>query len=160
MVQVTKKCPKCAEVKDVGEFSGHSSYCRPCWNEYAREYREKNRDRVRGYQRAHHASRSEESKRRTNRIQALKRFNLTEDAWSNLFEGQGRRCAICRVDTPTGHGWHVDHDHVCCPENGRSCGKCVRAILCSECNTGLGKFRDNPAVLRAAAEYLERVKGI
>jgi len=88
----------------------------------------------------------------------LWRFKLTAARWDEIFDGQGRRCAICRTDVPTGHGWHVDHDHACCPEPGRSCGKCVRAILCSECNTGLGKFRDDPAVLRAAADYLECVR--
>ncbi len=88
----------------------------------------------------------------------LGRFNLTPLEWDELFAAQGSRCAICQTDVPTGHGWHVDHDHACCSEAGRSCGRCVRAILCSECNTGLGKFRDNPALLRAAALYLERVR--
>lgn len=48
----------------------------------------------------------------------------------------------------------VDHDHTCCPGN-KSCGKCVRGVLCPKCNWGLGHFRDNPAYLRAAANYLE-----
>lgn len=48
----------------------------------------------------------------------------------------------------------VDHDHSCCPGN-RSCGECVRGVLCSRCNVGLGMFRDNPSYLRLAADYLE-----
>jgi hypothetical protein len=31
----------------------------------------------------------------------------------------------------------------------------LRAVLCSRCNTGLGAFLDDPAMLRAAATYLE-----
>lgn len=31
----------------------------------------------------------------------------------------------------------IDHDHRCCPGDV-SCGKCVRGIVCSRCNTGIG----------------------
>lgn len=32
----------------------------------------------------------------------------------------------------------------------------VRDWLCRSCNAGLGLFRDNPAAMRAAADYIER----
>ena len=44
-------------------------------------------------------------------------------------------------------GSHVDHSH----SSGR-----VRGLLCSNCNTGLGLFNDNPELLRNAAEYVEK----
>jgi len=50
-------------------------------------------------------------------------------------------CAICHAAPAQ----HVDHDH--------ATGK-VRALLCFNCNGGLGQFKDDPAVLRAAAEYV------
>jgi hypothetical protein len=41
----------------------------------------------------------------------------------------------------------VDHDH--------KTGK-IRGLLCRNHNTGLGLFRDDPAIIRQAAAYIER----
>ena len=60
-----------------------------------------------------------------------------------MFDAQGGLCAICQ----TAPAVHVDHDH----ETGA-----VRALLCFNCNGGLGQFRDDPALLQAAADYVER----
>jgi hypothetical protein len=67
---------------------------------------------------------------------------------------QGGGCAICRRDNGK-RLLAVDHDHACCPGE-RTCGKCVRGLLCDGCNHGLGKFRDDPELLRRAAEYAAR----
>jgi len=84
----------------------------------------------------------------------LRRYNLTAEQYDAMFAAQGYRCAICKRDTfARGRGWAVDHDHSCCP-GLTSCGKCVRGILCGNCNTGIGAMEDNPAYLAAAIEYL------
>lgn len=54
---------------------------------------------------------------------------------------QGGLCAICK----TAPAADVDHDHVT---------GAVRALLCFNCNGGLGQFKDNPAFLHAAAYYV------
>ena len=70
---------------------------------------------------------------------------------------QSGGCAICGSEKPNGRWWHVDHDHSCCP-GVRSCGECVRGILCGSCNSGIGLLRDSPEVIYAAYEYLMKSK--
>lgn len=79
----------------------------------------------------------------------LKRvYGITQDQYEEMFAAQGNVCAICGKPQPgSSKLFHVDHSH--------RTGK-VRGILCPRCNTGLGMFKDNPAALRAAADYLER----
>lgn len=86
---------------------------------------------------------------------ALKsKYNLTLADYDRLLDAQNNTCAVCGADSPGGVGsWHVDHDHACCPK--RSCGKCVRGLLCTKCNTGLGMFNDDPEILMNAISYLE-----
>ena len=59
-----------------------------------------------------------------------------------MHAAQGGVCAICR----TAPAEHVDHDHAT---------GAVRALLCFNCNGGLGQFRDDPSLLYVAAFYLE-----
>ena len=63
-------------------------------------------------------------------------------------------CAICNYSTDLFPiWWAVDHNHSCCNGN-KSCGKCVRGILCSYCNRGLGQFKDSSDILIKASKYL------
>lgn len=51
----------------------------------------------------------------------------------------------------------IDHDHACCGTK-RTCGQCVRGILCGACNAGLGSFGDDTRRLVSAIAYLERAQ--
>lgn len=59
-------------------------------------------------------------------------------------ETRGGACEICGCEMP-----QLDLDHN--PTTGA-----IRGWLCSPCNTGLGKLKDSPTVLRAALAYLEK----
>jgi hypothetical protein len=72
-----------------------------------------------------------------------RRYGITAEDADAMFEAQEGLCAICRAAPAE----HVDHDH----ETGA-----VRELLCFNCNGGLGQFKDAPAVMRAAADYVER----
>jgi hypothetical protein len=71
-------------------------------------------------------------------------YGLTPADFDRLFASQNGACAICQL--PLTKGAAVDHDH----ETGH-----VRGLLHGACNSALGRFRDSPATLRYAAQYLE-----
>jgi hypothetical protein len=110
-------------------------------------------------QRAHYARNSE----RILEARRLKHFGMTRKDYDALLVSQGGVCRICgEPETRERNGkplaLSIDHDHACCPEPSRSCGRCVRGLLCNSCNHGLGLFRDNAKALRAAADYIDETR--
>ena len=61
---------------------------------------------------------------------------MTLEQYDALLSAQGGVCAICSRP-PTKQFLAVDHDHACCP-GSRTCGQCVRGLLCGHCNRQLG----------------------
>lgn len=95
---------------------------------------------------------------RSRRLQAPQRdglirrkYGISPEQYEQMAEQQGRACAICA--TTVDYLLYVDHDHGCCPGQ-RTCGKCVRALLCRDCNFLIGLAKENPETLAAAARYL------
>ena len=75
-------------------------------------------------------------------------YELELGQYAHILEAQAYKCAICaRPNLTKGRRLHVDHNHA----TGR-----VRGLLCSNCNSGLGLFRDDPAILKSAIDYLAR----
>jgi len=74
-----------------------------------------------------------------------KTFGITIDQYEAMLESQNNLCAIC-----SGSDEHfslaVDHDH----KSGK-----VRGLLCSQCNRGLGLFKDEVVRLESALKYLK-----
>jgi hypothetical protein len=65
------------------------------------------------------------------------RFHITEIEWAAILELQGGVCAVCGTPSPSKKGWCLDHDHDCCGED-KACFRCIRGLLCTRCNVGLG----------------------
>lgn len=129
-------------------------WCKACQGAYNREYAKDpgNHSRRLAWRRVN------ESYDRSQRAQYLYGVNV-----SDLLAAQDGRCAICGTDDAGGRWktWHVDHDSTCCPrKRQRTCGACVRGLLCSSCNLMLGHAKDSPERLRAAAEYVERTRNL
>ena len=137
-----KKCPFCNEEKpgsefylrQVGPHIYYSAFCKKCNTQYTKLWRRNN-------------------KRPMDRRKYLlkNKYGITEHDYNILLEKQGGVCAICgTTDCGTRHKtpyFVIDHSH----ETGE-----IRGLLCQSCNHGLGKFKDNPALLRGAADYLEK----
>jgi recombination endonuclease VII len=95
-----------------------------------------------------------ERRYRYSRASTLAAYSMTIEQYEEMLGRQGGKCASCRSSDP-GRGDHfaVDHDHRCCPGK-RSCGKCIRGLLCIKCNSVLGLLDDDPDKLAALIAYL------
>jgi len=92
-------------------------------------------------------------------------YNITAEKYWNIFNEQHGLCAMClKPETvirtlkvygivTTTKRLCVDHDHSCC-RGAKSCGKCIRGLLCHHCNTTLGSARDNIQTLQNGINYL------
>lgn len=79
-------------------------------------------------------------------------YNITIDQYEEMLATQAGTCFISNCDVS--ESLAVDHDHACC-SGEKSCGKCVRGLLCYKHNLALGLFNDDVEALRLAADYLE-----
>ncbi len=141
-----KRCTKCGEVKNRSEFhlryqrpDGQSSDCKPCAAARA----------------ASRNARPEVAARQRDRKYQLK-YGITAAEFDSRAAAQGGLCAICDRRPERGP-LEVDHDHQCC-DSDRTCGRCLRGLICGPCNRALSMIRDDPDVAIAMADYLIRRK--
>ena len=77
----------------------------------------------------------------------MRRYGLTQEEIDRMIEKQGGICPICAIPLNTSFNVVVDHCHKT---------NTNRAIVCRQCNIGLGHIKDNLDIVRKIAEYLER----
>lgn len=127
--QTHRWCRECDETKPIDQFTRPLAfYCRDCIS-----LRNKDRYvRLGGTDTAYDRS-------------LRYHYGLTLDEYNHRRWAQAGLCAICG-EKPEKR-LCVDHDHET---------NAIRDLLCAHCNHALGNARENPAVLRAMADYLER----
>lgn len=143
-----KRCGTCREVKDLDSFCSNgvrtSSVCGYCSNERLKAYHRLN----------------PEINRAKAREKRLREMGLTLDRYEELLKEQNFLCKTCKLPetriskNAEVYQFNIDHDHSCCAGQ-KSCGKCVRGLLCYSCNVILGHARDNAERLRSLASYLD-----
>lgn len=168
----TKWCSKCKTMLTVGDFGpskgqrdGLQNWCRPCkrasmrlpydhpqkvkqraiWQSLPHDHPRKVKSRADSLKKYYADTKTHRTRAR--RAKLKREFGITPDRWDALFAEQGERCAVCKTDDFGGKRPHTDH----CHKTGE-----VRGLLCKRCNQGVGFFVDDPNLMRAAADYIER----
>lgn len=154
-----KTCKKCLNEKPLSDFykasamkDGYRNECKECSSKAskarynkeeavtrAQQWRKNNPERFKASQKAHR----EANKERLQLEHFAWRFNLTQFKAEAWWAERDFGCDICGST----ENLHFDHDH----ETDKP-----RGWLCQPHNMGVGLFKDDIAMLRAAAEYLER----
>ncbi len=176
---MTKICKRCENEKISDQFCKDKSrkdglypYCRDCAHlayldnqdrntqrakERYKQYPEGTKEIIRERIRKWNLENADRRKFILRRAHIKRCYGLSEKDFEALLDSQDRKCAICRTSDPGDQWWHVDHKHVDDWKKRSQLEKrsLVRGILCRDCNLGLGRFKDSPESLRAAAAYLE-----
>lgn len=146
-----KTCVKCDEwcfweefYSDNNKRDGLRSDCKRCRKLYEKGHYEINKDNKQQYSRDYYNLNPLENAFRNR----ANKFGLTVESLQLLYEIQQHRCAWCGRHKDDLKYLCIDHDRGCCPED-RSCGKCVRRLLCDGCNITEGKLKHWPEALAA-----------
>lgn len=141
----TRICHVCKVDKPITEFvidrylkGGRTRDCKPCRAERFRgpnrSWRAANPEAMEKYKEANRGTKGWQYRIKYN-------YKITPEQYHDQFTYQGGTCAICSGEIEV-----IDHDH----DTGE-----LRGLLCQTCNRGLGHFRDNIVLIKAATAYLE-----
>jgi Recombination endonuclease VII len=169
----TKVCRTCGETKPLDEFSStlrvrtkvpsrltYSLDCKPCASKKSYAHQ---RGAGAAVQTAYRQS--EEYKRSQKDGWLRLNYHKSLEWFEKKLAEQNGVCAICGNPevrkTPKGEvkSLAVDHDHKCCPGH-RSCGECVRGLICEKCNHALGQTSDDVVILGSAISYLTQFQKV
>ena len=104
------------------------------------------RDR-RKYNQRYHNKNKEAVHLRQKRNHLLKVYGISLERFEQMRLSQNNRCAICQRTFKNLKDTNVDHAH----DTDK-----VRALLCKDCNIGIGMFKENGLILKSAIEYLDK----
>lgn len=150
---VQRTCSRCRKSEGEVPFPSYrSAYCNTCRPLVQQEWRSQNRETTRATekrQRADRAQRDPDGEWRKELDKYLRsNFRITVAEFDRMYAAQDGRCGICgkqgRGSTrPVGakplRRLAIDHDRRCC-SGDKSCGRCVRGLLCTSCNPKIGFF--------------------
>jgi len=110
---------------------------------YKANYYKENKETIREKSKAYRQS---VAGRKAKKRSIVRTYGLTLEDYEKMLEEQNNLCKICNEPETEKKSLAIDHDH----NTGKG-----RGLLCSKCNKGIGLLRDNPELLRIAANYLQ-----
>lgn len=112
--------------------------------ESRKRYNKKNADKIKEYMKHYSANNND----RIRNASYKSKFGMTLDDYNVMLIEQDYSCLICNIhESQLDRKLAVDH----CHDTGN-----IRGLLCNNCNTGLGRFRDDINLLTKAIEYLQQ----
>lgn len=153
-----KICRTCNTSKSEEEFYTRKIDCIPCYNRACVERQRRSRKAdPKKWAEFDRARKAKVPARKQKGYNLKSMYGISIQDYDALLLTQNLQCAICGSDSPgSGHIYFcVDHDHACCPGK-KSCGACVRGLLCGGCNKALGLFNDDIGRVANAIKYLRR----
>ena len=104
----------------------------------------------------HMRAKKKSASARSHALRTVATYGITGEEYWLLYASQEGRCFVCRKGRGLSRRLSVDHEHNLCdthpPDQG--CALCIRALLCSRCNTLLG-WLDADALTRAIAMLMD-----
>lgn len=166
----TKTCKRCGVSKPVNLFKRDtryldrvSSYCKACHAAASVAWQKANPDKVNTARRLRYARKKEQinanrkkayDPEKARALSIYYRYKMSIAEYNAILMRQGG-CAIChKSPIEDKRAFHVDHDHNCC-SGVKTCGKCVRGILCHSCNVTLAAIEADPEWHQKAIQYLK-----
>lgn len=107
--------------------------CRPCALQYQNAYRK---------------ARYEKDPELFKLIGIKTRYKIDADLYYEMIKNG---CEVCGSFEKL----RVDHDHACCP-GSKTCGKCIRGILCHKCNSAEGYLQSDLDLIMKLYQYVRR----
>ncbi len=151
-----KTCSRCKITKDLSCFAKHSItkdkldyWCRVCKYTTNKEWVSKNKEKKLAYLVEYRKKNPEKFRQRIpikTRSYCIKsKYGLSLENYENMCSVQNNICKICDLPSKL----VIDHCHI---------SGVIRGLLCSQCNSALGFFKDNENRLLKAVEYIRNAR--
>lgn len=157
-----KTCSKCGTEKPFSEYHAKRGkpqpQCKACRAKYMVKHYKENRERERAVRKSWYEKNKLAvcEKMKAERLanpekhilgRRLRKYGLTKEQFLEKMSSQNNSCEIC--NRPFAGTPYIDHCHTT---------GITRGLLCSQCNTGFGLFREDVAVFKKCIAYAKKYK--